>query len=152
MVNPYAVPAPPRPRRTLRTVLIVVGIVAVVCCGGAVTAGYFLFKGVSAATGPARDATNTFVGDLESGDTTGAYGLLCTDTQRRFTQDQFTEGVGGQPKISSHKIVGVNVLNANGSVSATVTAQLIQESGFSERHQFSLVKEGGAWKVCGDPY
>jgi len=151
MAYSYQVPQPPK-RRTLRTVLIVVGVVLVLCCGGAGVGGYFLYKGVKDATGPAKQAAEAFVGDLEGGDVAGAYGLLCGSTRERYTSDAFAEGVAKQPKIRSHTVDGVFVSNMNGRTSATVNMGLTMDSGFTDRHTFTLVKEDGAWKICGQPY
>lgn len=149
---PPAPPPPPQKSNTLRTVLIVVGSILLVCCVGGVVGGIFLFKGVKTAVGPVQDATDAFVTDLERGDITAAYALLCRDTQSAFPQTRFAEGVSSQPKISSHKIDGAMIRTVNGSTSATVTASLTMTTGFVDHHTFTLVKEGGGWKVCGSPY
>ncbi|MFD0596978.1 hypothetical protein ACFQZ4_35880 [Catellatospora coxensis] len=47
-------PGPPKPKSPLRKILIIVAIVLVLCCGGAVVAGYFAYRGIDAATAPAR--------------------------------------------------------------------------------------------------
>jgi hypothetical protein len=156
MTMPGWQPVPPAPKpgnsRTLRTVLIVVGVVLLLCCGGAIVGGVFLFRGVSHAVGPARDAADEFMTDPQTGDLPGAYDRLCADTRSRFTRDVFVDGAAVQPKIKSHRIVGVNVSNYNGKSSATVTAELTLDTGFVDRHAFTLVNEDGTWKVCGRPY
>ncbi|MEU2663161.1 hypothetical protein [Micromonospora sp. NPDC007220] len=151
MTHPYQVPQPPK-RRTLRTVLIVVGVVVVLCCGGAGIGGFFLFKGVKGATDPARQAAESFVSHLEAGDPDAAYELLCGDTRGGYTREAFAQGVAQQPRIHSHKVNGVNVSSVNGRTSATVNMALTLGSGFTNQHTFRLVKEDGAWKVCGQPY
>ncbi|MFI6265343.1 hypothetical protein [Micromonospora sp. NPDC051006] len=151
MTHPYQVPQPPK-RRTLRTVLIVVGVVVVLCCGGAGIGGFFLYKGVKGATDPARQAAESFVSDLEGGDADAAYGLLCSGTRGTYTRDAFVQGFAKQPKIRGHKVNGVNVSSVNGRTSATVNMALTLDSGFTDQHMFTLVKEDGAWKVCGQPY
>lgn len=151
MTYPYQLPQQPK-RRTLRTVLIVVGVVVVLCCGGAGIGGFFLFKGVKGATDPARQAAESFVSDLEAGDADAAYGLLCSDTRGRYARDAFGQGVAKQPKIRGHKVNGVNVSSVNGRTSATVNMALTLDSGFTDQHTFTLAKEDGAWRVCGQPY
>ncbi|MFG2045063.1 hypothetical protein [Dactylosporangium sp. NPDC048998] len=151
MAYGYQVPQPPR-RRTLRTVLIVVGVVVVLCCGVLGVGGYFLFKSVTEATGPAKQAAEAFVGDLESGDVDAAYELLCSGTRGKYTSEAFADGVAKQPKIRSHTVRGVNVGNYNGRTTATVSMGLTLDSGFTDQHTFPLVQEDGAWKVCGQPY
>ncbi|GGN99570.1 hypothetical protein GCM10010112_93520 [Actinoplanes lobatus] len=143
-------PVPP-PSRTLRTVVIVVSVVLVLCsCVAA--GGYFFISGIRQATGPASEAVEEFVADLESGDADAAYGRLCASTASNFTRQEFAQGISGQPAIRSHEIVGVNVSNVNGRVSATVTANLALDSGFVDRHTFTLVQQDGQWKVCGQPF
>jgi len=151
-IPPPAVPAPPRRPRRLRTILIVVGVVAFLCCAGAVIGGVTLFRSANSANNAVRDATESFVTDLQSGDYAGAYGQLCADTRTAFSQSQFSQGVQSQPRITSHNLTGSSVSNVNGRVSAQVAMDLTLDSGFVERHIFVLVKEGGVWKVCGQPY
>ncbi len=151
----YQYPAPPpEPRRshTLRNVLIIAGIVVVLCCGGAVTGGVFLVRGFQNTIGPARDTVNTFLGHLEAGETDAAYDGLCSRTRAQFSRTQFAEIVNAHPKLDGHSITGTNVSNHNGRVSASVTATLDFAGGGREQHVFALAKEGGGWRVCGDPY
>jgi hypothetical protein len=145
-------PPPPQKSKTLRTVLIVVGSVLLLCCIGGVVGGVFLYKGVKTSVAPVQDAADEFVTDLEQGDTSAAYALLCQDTRSAFSPTTFAAGVSSQPKISSHKINGTMVRTVNGSTSATVTAALTLSTGFVDQHTFTLVKEDGGWKVCGRPY
>jgi hypothetical protein len=145
-------PPPPRPSHSLRTVLIVVGAVLVVCCTGGVIGGVFLFHGVTKATAPARDAADTFVTDLETGNTTGAYDLLCSSTRGAFPPATFAAGVQGEQKITSHKISGVNVTSGTGGTTGVVSMKLTMQNGFTDQHAFPMRKEDGAWKVCGAPY
>jgi hypothetical protein len=146
------VPAPPPRSHRLRNILIAVGVVAVLCCAGAVTGGVFLFRGVLSANAPVRAATETFVTDLQAGDYAGAYRLLCADTQAAFPQNTFIQAAQSQPHIATHRTIGSNVSNVNGRLSAQVTMDLTMNSGFVERHVFLLVREGADWKVCGQPY
>ncbi|MBO0867867.1 MAG: hypothetical protein J2P15_04825 [Micromonosporaceae bacterium] len=143
---------PPKNKHTLRTVLIIVGVVLVVCCAGGIAGGYAIYRGVNAATGPARDTVNTFLGDLEGGNTAGAYAYLCGSTRQKYTTDAFTAVLGQRPKLVSHSITGTSVNNVNGTVSASVSARLSFVDGSSDLHVFILNKEGGGWRICGDPY
>ena len=43
-------------------------------------------------------------------------------------------------------------MDDNGTVSATVNAELTYADGSSETHLFQLTKESDAWRVCGNPY
>ena len=114
--------------------------------------GFALFKTASQAIGPARDTADTFLDHLETGETATAYTYLCSQARGEFTPDQFDQIVDGRPKMAGHKIVGTNVMNTNGIVSASVDAELTYADGSSERHLFRLTKENGDWRVCGNPY
>jgi hypothetical protein len=133
-------------------VLIVVGIVVAVCCVAGIAGGIYLFTSINRATGPARDAADAFVRELEVGDTQDAYNMLCRSTKERFSPDAFASGVRSQPRITGHRILNTTVNTVNGRSSAQVTLELSYESGFTERHSFLVVPEDDAWKVCGNPY
>jgi hypothetical protein len=145
-------PVPARRRNTTRIVLLVVGGVLALCCMGGVGA-FALFRSVQGATGPVRDAATAFIADLASGYYEHAYGQLCADTRTRFTPEQFRQGVQARGAIRGYSITNVSVFNRNGrATTGTVTANLRYDSGFTDRHSFPLVKEDGAWRVCGQPY
>lgn len=146
--QPYV---PPRRNTTLRTVLIILGVVLVLCCTGAGFAGYTLFRNVQAATGPVRDAADTFITNLETGNVQSAHEQLCAETKGRFPLSEFTTGMQTQPKVRSHRINGVFVNTSNGVQTGTVNASLTLDTGFVDEHVFRLVPEDG-WKVCGQPY
>ena len=150
-ITPAPGPTSPK-RRTGRTVLIVAAVVAVVCCGGSVAAGWALYKGVGAAVGAPHDAGDKFLSDLESGDTAGAYGLLCDTERGHLSQADFTSLIAAQPRLRSHKIVSTSVHTVNGNAAALVVADLHRESGSVEHHSIQLFREGGNWRVCGNPY
>jgi hypothetical protein len=142
----------PEPKFMPRTVLIVVSILLVVCCGGAVVAGSYFATTVPKATDSARQAAEEFIVDLESGDSAAAYANLCARTQSQFSREDFVRRVTGQPKVRSHEIVSVDVVNANSVVVGSTLARLVLETGAVDRHTFALVKEHDVWKVCGQPY
>jgi hypothetical protein len=148
----HPAPHPQRRTRTTRAVLIIVGIVLVVCCGGAIAGGFVLLKSVQNATQPARDSVDTFLNHLEAGEIDAAYEDLCTRTRGQFTAEQFAQIINNRPKIVHHSIIGTNVMNSNGRVSASVNAKIQYVDGSSDTHLFQLAKEGGAWRVCGQPY
>jgi hypothetical protein len=150
--GPYQPAPPPKNNNTLRIVLIVVGAVAVLCCGGGIIGGVYLFHSYTTESGPARDAADQFVTDLQTGDAADAYGLLCDDTRGAMTPDRFAQGVAAQPKIAGHKSAGVKVSTGTDGTTAIVTMNLTMQNGFAEQHAIPMVKEDGAWKVCGSPY
>lgn len=150
----YGPPAPPpqRPSRTLRNVLIIVGVVVVLCCGGAIAGGAYLVNRALDAGKPAMEAAGAFTSDLESGDDSAAYGMLCASTRASFTMAEFRRVVQTRPHIVGHRISLATVRTTNGRSTATVSARLTQNDGAVVSHVFTLVKENGAWKVCGQPY
>jgi len=125
-------------------------VLAVCSCGGLV--GGYLIKEATGGLGPVRTAAADFIADLEAGDANGAYSRLCGRTQSRFSREGFEQGLAMEPKITDHRIVGINVRNSSGTSTATVTAELTTGSGFKDSHTFPLIKENGDWKVCGNPY
>jgi hypothetical protein len=152
---PSVPPFPQQPVRrshTLRNVLIIVGVVVVLCCGGGITAGVWLFNRGLSDLKPAEDTTNAFVSDLESDRYSAAYGLLCASARADFTLDRFSQGVQSQPHIRGHRGIRAYVNDFNGHLSATVTEELTEDNGFVQTHTFPLLKEDGAWRVCGRPY
>ena len=54
------------------------------------------------------------------------------------------------------EIVDVDVpgdaLNTNGVETAEVSATITLKDGTKSEHDIPLRKEGGAWKICGNPY
>src|SRR5436305_5168862 len=104
-LTPAPGPTPPARRGVGRNLLIVLSVVAVVCCGGTVAAGVALYRGFGAAVGPPRDAANRFLSDVESGDTAGAYGLLCDTVRAHLTQPSFADLLAGQGHLASHMVV-----------------------------------------------
>ncbi|MGI5243802.1 Rv0361 family membrane protein [Dactylosporangium sp. CA-139066] len=150
MAYQYQVPQPPK-SNTLRTVLIVVGSLLVLCCIVAVVGGYFLFRNSGKDIQQAQDTTDVFVTDLEQSKLDAAYGMLCDATKGQFTADAFTQFVGKQPVIKRHELAGTSVMNQMGRVTARVSVNLWLDTGSTSGHVFPLLKEGGTWKVCGNP-
>jgi hypothetical protein len=144
---------PPRRQsnRTTRIVLIVVGSVLALCCVLTSIGAYLLYRTVSDAIGPVRAEANQFLTDLEAQAYSSAYDRLCSSARERFTVEQFTARVQAQ-RPTRHDLVGTNVSNVNGFVSATVTARITYATGFTDDHVLRMAKENGAWRVCGNPY
>lgn len=148
----HPAPPPPKNNNTLRIVLIVVGALCALCCCGGVVGGVYLFHSYQKESGPAGDATDRFVTDLENDDAAGAYTLLCDNVHGVMSADEFAAGLAAQPKILGHKSTGVKVTTGTGGTTAIVSMNLTTAGGFVNQHAFPLVKEDGAWKVCGQPY
>jgi hypothetical protein len=139
-------------RRNRKTnVWLIVGVTLAICClGGGTLAYFFGIRPLIGATGPARQAAEVFITDLENSPPS-AYGALCAATQRAFTPERFVEIVDNRRPMA-HEIVGTSTFNSGGHVTVTVVASLTYTNGLIERHGFPLLKEAGVWKVCGQPY
>jgi hypothetical protein len=132
-----------------KTILIVIVIALVLCCGGG---GFGLYKFLSSVSAPVRNAANAFADDLAADRLDSAYGRLCADTQKQYPPDAFTQYVHDQPKFTKHSTRGFSTNDDNGRHTGTVTMDLVLTDGSKQQHVFELVKEGDAYKVCGDPY
>lgn len=138
-------------RNRKANVWVIVGVTLGICClGGGTLAYFFGIRPLTGATGPARQAAETFITDLEDSPPS-AYGALCAATQQAFTPERFVEIVNSRRPMA-HEIVGTSTFNSGGHVRVTVAASLTYTNGLTERHGFPLIKEAGVWKVCGQPY
>ncbi|OZV82220.1 hypothetical protein CA850_07895 [Micromonospora echinospora] len=142
------VPAPSAPRRTTRTILIVVGVVLVLCCLGGSIGGFWLYRTVKDAVGPASDSATTYLDAMRRGDHSAAYGQLCAPTRSRISEADFTRMQAAQPRLREYEITGVNVTSTNGRTEGSATVRLTQENGTETTQLFRLVKEDGTWRVC----
>jgi hypothetical protein len=137
---------PPR-RRGRRTVLIIVAVVGVLClCAGGIAFG--AYKLLSSASAEPRAAVHAFVGDLAAGDTDAAYEKLCEKSQAGYSRSEFASLVAGQPRPTKATINGFSIQDGTARIDTT----LAFADGRTRAHPFDLVKEAGAWRVCGNPY
>ncbi|WP_155372690.1 Rv0361 family membrane protein [Catellatospora vulcania] len=141
-------PGPPQPKSPVRKILIIVAIVLLLCCGGAAVAGYFAYRGIEAATGPARDAATAYADDLVARDYAGAYAGLCSRTRALTSEQQFIAEQTAGPRISDYSVAGVNVEQHNSTVSGVVTLELTRADGSQSVLGVPLLKEDGQWRVC----
>jgi hypothetical protein len=74
-----------------------------------------------------------YVDEVMAGDYEAAYGRLCAKVRGTTTLADFTR---------------IQAAHFNGRVTATVTAQMTQETGATFVQSFPLVKEDGAWRIC----
>ncbi|MFD2766488.1 hypothetical protein [Micromonospora eburnea] len=138
---------PPK-KNTTRTVLIVVGIVLAICCAGGAIGGFFLYRVVEDATGPAKSTVDTFAGALVSQDYPTAYGQLCGKLRDRFSQDDFARQQSNGSLPDGYEIVGLNVHNNNGRVSGSASVRYTLRQGMPTTQTYTLTKENGAWRIC----
>lgn len=141
-------PPPPKKPRTARIVLTIVGAVLALCCVGGTIGGFFLYKAVDKATGPARASVDTFAGALVAGDYPTAYGQLCGQVRDRVSQEDFVRQQSAQPRPTGYEIVGINVQNTNGRVYGSASVRFTPASGTSATQEYALTKEDGSWRIC----
>lgn len=117
-------------------ILIVVGALVLLCGGGAIIGGIFIFK---AATEPV-DTTNEWIDAAKAGNVSEAEDLTCDGESAEEFIDYIEFYTGGS--ITSHNMNSVNTTNDTSTVDGTI-------SGPDGTYPFSfgLVDEDG-WKVC----
>ncbi|MGB2569844.1 hypothetical protein ACPFP2_15520 [Micromonospora citrea] len=141
--------APKSSRRPLRIVLVVVGVVLALCCVGGAVGGFFVYGAVKETVGPVSEATTTYLDAVRSGDHQRAYDQLCRQRREQTSLAEFTRQQEAQPQVVGYRVGGVNVTNTNGRVRGSATVRLTTETGSTSTQVFTLVKEDGAWRVCG---
>lgn len=154
-VPPGSIGQPPpaaQKSNTVRLVLIIVGAVALVCCVGLAAGGFWLFSVAKNTVGPARDQAVAFVQDLEAQNATAAYDRLCASTRAKFSRPDLIRVMAAHSRIAEHKVTGFNVSGGDGETSADIMMQLTDDTGTTVKHTFHMVKQGGTWYVCGEPY
>lgn len=145
-------PVPPPKSNTTRLVLIIVGAVALVCCVGLAVGGFWLFSAAKNTISPARDQAVVFVQDLEAQNAMAAYDKLCASTRAKYSRQELVRVMGSHPRIAEHKVTGFNVNPNDRETSADILMQLTDDTGATVKHTFHMLKQGGTWYVCGDPY
>jgi hypothetical protein len=136
-------------RHTVRTVvLIVAGAVLALACTGGVVLQIVGGRRERAVLRTAGDATDRFVRDLEAGDHTAAYGLLCATTRDELSPEQFESGLRGRPQVRAHRIAHATLRNGGGHAGATIVEDLTLDGGTTDTHTFAMLQEGGSWRVC----
>jgi len=54
--------------------------------------------------------------------------------------------------VTDYEITDVSVSTKGGRPRGTVTVRLTRDGGISEERRLPVVREGGDWRVCGDPF
>jgi len=123
-----------------------------VCCVGAAGLGAWNYQQIRQSSSGARTAAEAFLHDVTRADTAGAYDRLCGDTRERWSRDDFVQRLSVPPTITRYAIDDVAVATDRGQVRGTVTATLTRRSGTTDQREIPMVKDGGQWRVCGDPF
>ena len=141
-------PAMVPPKKSKRTLFIVLGVVLAICCSGGVLGGFFLFRVVQEATGPARSTAQTYAEAIVDRNNPPAYGQLCPRERDRVSEADFTRQQSSQPEFTGYEITGLNVSNNNGRVSGSTTIRFTPAVGTNVTQSFPMVKEDGEWRIC----
>jgi hypothetical protein len=136
----------------MRRVLVGVGVMLFVCFVGAAGLGAWNYQSIRRAAGPARQAADTFLGHVTSGDHAGAYDRLCAATRKQWSLPRFMSRVDTPPTISRYAIEDVKITSRGGQQRATVTVALTRDTGAVDDHQLPVVRDDDGWRVCGDPF
>ena len=145
--------ARPTRRRPLRRLALLSGAaLLLLCCIGAAGLGAWNFQSVRRSAGPARHAADAFLARVTANDATGAYDRLCTTTRQRWSRTEFATLLAGPPRISRYRLRDVKVATRDGKPRGSVTAELTMDSGRVDDHELVVVRDDGAWRVCGDPF
>ncbi len=145
---PYPGAVPPKKSNTWKIVAIIGGLVALLCCAGAVGLAVWGFTSIRDATGPVRDTASSFLDNLRDEQYGDAYDQLCRDARRQVSRQNFAQAMAGLPRITDHTVVGVNVNNTNGRVTGEVRVELTRELLGRTTNTMRLSKEDDEWKVC----
>jgi hypothetical protein len=124
-----------------------VGVLAV----SAVTLGWLALR--SSDTDQARAVADRFVGDLESSDYAGAYGLLSRDARAAASETRFAQAMDGQPRrVRGHRIDGVNSSTTRPRPYIAVFLRLTFTDGDTATYNLVVVPKSGRWLVQGTPF
>jgi hypothetical protein len=147
---PSPVAPPPPPGKGGRGPLFWVATGCVGCLGIVVLLGVLAAGGFYMMTRGPVDAVIRHVDEMKQGDLDGAYARLSQSARARLTREDFARLVAEQPALGQNAGAqfgfphgSVEVVNAR----AEVKGSLVGPGGAREEAAFTLVREGGEWKV-----
>jgi hypothetical protein len=147
-ISPPSPPPPPPPKQG-RGPLFWVATGCVGCLGLVVLLGVIAAGGFYMMTRGPVEAVRIQLEEIKRGDLEGAYGRLSQATRTRLSREDFERLVAAQPALGQHTGQqlgfphGVEIVNAR----AEVKGVLIAPGGAREEAVFTLVHEGGEWKI-----
>lgn len=141
--------AAPPAQRSKVPVIVVAAVAAVVLVGAGVFVAVRVLGGSTDNETPIRAAATVFLTSMRDGGD-GAYDTLCTDKQFIFTRVEL-DRQRAKHALKAFTINAVTYANTGGVETGTVAAALTFAGG-AQDHTIPMVRESGAWKVCGDPY
>jgi hypothetical protein len=149
-VPPPPPAAPPPPPSKGRGPLFWVATGCLGCLGIVVLLGVLAAGGFYMMTRGPVDAVMRQVDEIRRGDLDRAYARLSESARARVTREDFAALVAGEPALGQHKGAqfgfprgSVQVVNARAEVSGSI----VGPDGAREDAVFTLVREGGEWKI-----
>lgn len=139
-------PQPRRRRTALVAGLILAVVLLMLCCGvlgGCVAFGYGVFAGP-------RQALDDFLTVAEEQDYAEAHDRLCTNLQRRVSEDTVRGWMERAGPLVDHEMTGGWVRMPGDRNVAEVSVELTYDEGEVRTADVPLVREGEEWKVCGE--
>ncbi|WFF04342.1 hypothetical protein [Micromonospora sp. WMMD964] len=136
----------------MRAGLAFAGFGVALCCVGVAGLAAWNLQTVRQAAGPIRDTADGFLNEVTLGDSDRAYQRLCEDARSRWSAIGFTSWVRTPPMVTDYEITDVSVTTRSGRPQGTVTVKVTRSGGLSEERRLPVVREGGDWRVCGDPF
>ncbi|MEU5940992.1 hypothetical protein ABZ807_17775 [Micromonospora sp. NPDC047548] len=143
---------PARPRRPVRSGLMLGGLTMILCLVGVAGLGAWNVQVVTQAGGPVRETADGFLRELSAGDVERAYGRLCAQARKKWSEVGFASWVKTPPVVTGYEIVDVSVRTKAGRPTGEVAVRLTRDGGASEERRLTVVKDSGKWRVCGDPF
>jgi hypothetical protein len=141
---PWGVTPPRRRRSRWLTVALPIGLVLLL--GGCAAAITLFVTSVGTAIEPAQQAATAYAKALVDQRWSDAQAMLCSQ-DRVVTPDQIAAHYS-QPRLTGYTVEGVNVMNYNGTVSATATIKFDTADGLYNSTTLPMTKQGGTWHAC----
>ncbi len=141
----YPPPAPPKKSRVGLIVGIVAAVLVVLLAAGG-TAIYLFVRSVS---GPG-DALQDWFAAAKRGDASGVIELTCATFKDDIDIDELEEDLTAEQWDTLEvNVTGVSISNGDSAVVDFTMTYVDNGRPGSDDLTFSVVKEGGDWKVCG---
>jgi hypothetical protein len=119
------------------------GCLLVVVLGLGALVGFLYYS----AKGP-RDTVAAHLGSLRSGNVDAAYQLLSEPYRQQVTREAFAAFVARHPALNQYGDISYRNYSGEGS-RATLGGFVTSAKGDRETATYTLVQEGGAWKISG---
>jgi hypothetical protein len=131
----------------MRRILLIIGVVAVVCCVGAIVVVVGTGLLVGGAIKPVNDRANEFLTALRTDDYGKAYSLISADQQTKFGGSpdglkQFLEQLG-MADPTSWNMNNVSINNNVGTIGGTCSFK----DGSTKKMRLDLMKVGDNWLI-----